>query len=90
MDAPYRELFIRIFKSVVALLVSRKINSVCVRTGLRSSCSVSLRLMFEYRNDWNKNVVTIHGNIPCESRMTVRYIAIVLLYSFFVDFLVLL
>ena len=33
MDAPRRELFIRIFKSVVAILVSRQINFVCVRTG---------------------------------------------------------
>ena len=33
LDASRRELFVRIFKSAVALLVSRQINCVCVRTG---------------------------------------------------------
>ena len=33
LDAPRRELFIRIFKSAVALLISRQINFVCVCTG---------------------------------------------------------
>ena len=33
LDAPRRELFIRIFKFVVVLSVSRQINFVCVCTG---------------------------------------------------------
>ena len=42
MDAPLRELFVRVFKSAVALSVSREINCVCIRTGRPISSCITL------------------------------------------------